>query len=106
MKFKTIILDFDGTIVESVGIKDQAFRELFRGYPECLDRIMDYHLAHNATIRYDKFQYITENILGQVYTEEAKQRLSGQFSDLVFERIVNCPYVNGARDFLEYAATC
>ena len=102
MDVKTIILDFDGTIVESVGIKDEAFKILFNKYPEHLDRIMEYHLANNATVRFDKFKYITENILNQEYNEDTKRILSNRFSELVFKRIVECPYVNGAEEFLEH----
>lgn len=102
MEVKTIILDFDGTIVESVGIKDSAFKTLFSEYPEHLESIMEYHLANNATVRFDKFKHITENILNQEYNEDRKRFLSRRFSDLVFERIVECPYVRGAEDFLNY----
>jgi len=102
MKIKTIILDFDGTIVESVGIKDSAFKILFSEYPEHLDRIMEYHLSHNATVRFEKFRHITENILNQEYNEDIKRFLSRRFSGLVFERIVECPYVRGAEIFLNY----
>ena len=102
MDVKTIILDFDGTIVESVGIKDEAFKILFNKYPEHLDRIMEYHLANNATVRFDKFKYITENILNQEYNEDTKRILSNRFSELVFKRIVECPYVNGAEEFLAH----
>jgi len=100
MKIKTIVLDFDGTIVESVGIKDIAFKTLFCEYPEHLDRIMEYHLSHNATVRFDKFKHITENILKEKYTAEVKEDLGSKFSELVFKRIVACPYVQGAEDFL------
>lgn len=102
MKIKTIILDFDGTIVESVGIKDRAFEILFKEYPDHLDNIMEYHLANNATVRFDKFKHITENILNQEYNENTKRILSNRFSKLVFKRIVECPYVQGAEDFLNY----
>lgn len=102
MKVKTIILDFDGTIVESVGIKDWAFEALFREYPDKLDEIMRYHLSHNATIRFEKFKYITENILRQEYNEDVEGGLSRGFSDLVVKKIIECPYVPGAMEFLEY----
>ncbi len=102
MKIKTIILDFDGTIVESVGIKDWAFETLFKEYPDRLNEIMKYHLSHNATVRFEKFKYITENILGQRYDEEIERKLSSGFSKLVLERIVQCPYVPGAEEFLNY----
>jgi HAD superfamily hydrolase (TIGR01549 family) len=101
MKIKTIILDFDGTIVESVGIKDWAFETLFKEYPEHLDEIMKYHLSHNATVRFKKFRYIVEKILGQEYGGEIERKLSDEFSKLVFEHIVQCPYVPGAEEFLD-----
>ena len=102
MMFKTIILDFDGTIVESVGIKDAAFKALFGNFPEHLDEIMSYHLFNNATIRFEKFEHIYRNILRLPYTPEIRQWLSKEFSRLVFEKIITCPFVPGAVDFLEY----
>jgi len=96
------MLDFDGTIVESVGIKDDAFRELFRDFPGHLDRIMSYHLANNATIRFEKFKHIYKNILKLPYTDAIREDLSKRFSDLVFKKIVECEYVEGAIEFLEY----
>ena len=102
MDIRTIILDFDGTIVESVGIKDKAFRVLYEEYPEKLDEIMEYHLDHNATVRYHKFRHIAENILKEDYTEEKEEELSEKFAELVFKNIVKCPYVEGGIDFLEY----
>lgn len=102
MNIRVIILDFDGTIVESVGIKDTAFESIFSGYPEKLADIMEYHRSHNATIRYEKFKYITEVILHQPYNETIGQQLSEKFSQRVFKKIVACPFVLGAKEFLEY----
>jgi len=102
MEIKAIILDFDGTIIESVGIKDLAFETMFRKYPEHFDEIMRYHLSHNAVIRFDKFRYITENILGQKYDEEIEKGLSREYSQLIFKQIVECPYVAGWEEFLDF----
>jgi len=102
MRFKVILFDFDGVLVESVGIKDNAFVSLFKEYPEHLAEIMDYHLSNNATIRFEKFKYITENILGLRYDEETEKRLSKKFSSLVFKNIVNCPHVRGAKEILDF----
>ncbi len=99
---KIIMLDFDGVLVESVGIKDEAFKELFKEYPECLSEILEYHLAHNAVIRFEKFQYIYEIILKKKYTEKAKNDLCQRFSDLVVQKIIACPAVEGSQEFLEY----
>lgn len=102
MKFKAIILDFDGTIVESVGIKDRAFARLFLSYPESLDQILEYHLSNNATIRYEKFKHIYINILKKEYNEDIGEALGAEFSDLIFQSILECPFVDGAEDFLKH----
>ncbi len=102
MKFKVIIFDFDGVLLESVDIKDFAFKTLFKDYPEHLEEIMDYHLSNNATVRFDKFRYITEKILGKSYDKETEKRLSKIFSDLVFKSLVDCPFVNGAKEILDF----
>lgn len=99
--YKTVILDFDGVIVESLAIKDKAFEEVFKDFPTELPEIMKYHRAHNAIIRYEKFRYIYEVILQKPYTAEIAERLSAQFSHFVFEQIVSCPYVRGAKEFLD-----
>ncbi len=97
-----VILDFDGVLVESVGIKDRAFKEIFSDYPERLDAIMRYHFSHNAVIRFEKFRYIFNNILGIDYTEEIEQDLSARYSQLVVDEIINCPSVPGSIEFLDY----
>lgn len=102
MNLKVIILDFDGTLVESVGIKDKAFAELFSDYPEYIREIMDYHLAHNATVRFDKFRYIMTKIIKTEYNEDIEKNLSSRFSQSVLQRTVECPYVSGAKEFLDY----
>jgi len=102
MTIKAIILDFDGVIVESEEIKNRAFRDLFSDYPEHLDEIMAYHLGHKAVSRYDKFEYIVTRILGQAYSEERAREIDARFSPLLRQRIIECPYVEGAEAFLEY----
>jgi len=101
MRFKVILFDFDGVLIESVNIKDLAFKTLFKQYPQHLDKIMDYHLSNNATIRFEKFRYITEKILGERYDEETEKSLSKKFSNLVFKNLVDCPYVPGAKEILD-----
>ncbi len=99
---KTIILDFDGVIVESLGVKTQAFRDLFSDCPQELEQIMGYHLAHNSVSRYIKFEHIVTHILHQTYDEERKKELGARFSRLVRQKVIECPYVAGAEEFLRY----
>jgi len=55
---KAIIFDFDGVILESVGVKKEAFRRLFQYYPEKVDEIVNYHMQQGGLSRYRKFQHI------------------------------------------------
>ncbi len=99
---KVIVLDFDGVIVESVDIKTEAFRDLFGDYPQHIDDIMNYHLSHNAISRYIKFEHIVTHILGETYNEERAREIGARFSELVRQKVIECPYVKGVEEFLQY----
>lgn len=96
---KIIILDFDGIVVESVDIKTEAFKELFK---ECenVDDIVQYHLQNNAISRFIKFKYIYKNFLRKEYTEETEEEVGNRFSEIVFQKVVECSFVVGAEEFL------
>lgn len=100
MTLAAAILDFDGVILESVDIKTDAFRALFSSYPEKLSAIMDYHLANNGISRMIKIRRIFEDFIGLPFTPELESQVTVQFSTLVFERVVACPFVPGALEFL------
>ena len=102
LALKAIILDFDGVILESNAIKDRAFKAVYRKYPQQLKKIMAYHSSHPTTIRFAKFEYIAKNILGQEYTKSEAEKLRRDFAEFVFSEIRQCPFVTGAREFLNY----
>ena len=99
-EIKTIIFDFDGVLVDSVGIKDLAFEEMFKKYTAHYDEIMHYHKTHNAIIRFEKFEYIYKNILKEDFTEELKESLSSQYSQFVKEKIIALTAVKDSESFL------
>jgi phosphoglycolate phosphatase-like HAD superfamily hydrolase len=102
MGLRVIVLDFDGVVVESNNIKHQAFSELFSEFPEDHSAIMAYHLSHNAVNRHEKFRHIMEHIFKQEYDKSLAAKWAAQFSALTLDRIIRCPYVDGALEFLEY----
>jgi len=101
VRLGAIALDFDGVVVESVGIKDEAFRLLLPEYPDATNTIMSYHLAHNAVDRYAKFRHIAERILGIPFTTALELEWTARFDRLTHERVVRCPFVPGAPDLIE-----
>jgi HAD superfamily hydrolase (TIGR01549 family) len=102
MTIRAIVLDFDGVVVESNNIKHQAFSELFKEYPEHYEQMMRYHRAHDHTSRHDKFKYIVENVLKQEYTQQHADRMATRFAELTRDKIIRCPFVDGADDFIQH----
>jgi HAD superfamily hydrolase (TIGR01549 family) len=96
----TIILDFDGVILESVSVKTDAFRDLFSAYPEHVEEIVLFHKKNGGMSRFDKFRYIYKNILKMPLREEEMQALSQKFTQLVLTKVLCVPYVPGAEEFL------
>jgi phosphoglycolate phosphatase-like HAD superfamily hydrolase len=100
-----IIFDFDGVLVESMDIKARAFAYLFRDFPDRVEEIVEFHMIHGGMPRFEKFERIYRDILHLPLTAEKKAELGGEFSKFVFEQVVKCPFVNGAREFLgKYSA--
>jgi HAD superfamily hydrolase (TIGR01549 family) len=100
-RLKAIVFDFDGVILESNDIKTRAFRDLFSAWPEHVEAMVRYHLDHRAISRFEKFKVFLTDYLKQPASEAELQRMGNEFSRLVFEAVVQCPFVPGAFEFLE-----
>lgn len=96
----TLILDFDGVVVESIPLKTAAFRKVFSFAPEHLDEIIEFHLENGGMSRYDKYRYIYANILHEPLTPEQEERLASEYVGLIFESMLTVPYVEGAEELL------
>ncbi|MDD1651469.1 MAG: HAD hydrolase-like protein [Methanomicrobiales archaeon] len=99
--FRAIVLDFDGVILESVGVKTEAFRTLFSDVPEHVDEIVDHHRENTGVSRFDKFRYIYAHILNRDLSDREFDRLSARYHELVIGGVLASPYVTGAEAFLE-----
>ncbi len=97
---KAIIFDLDGVIIESAGIKTEAFRELFSAYPDKLPEIMAYHEKNAGISRYVKFRYFYEHILNKKLTSEKEKELGEVFSKIALLQILKASLVAGIENFL------
>ena len=101
-RYDAIVFDFDGTLVQSNEIKTWAFGELYKENGEnIVQQIITYHKKHEGVSRFVKFRYWNENLLGQSYTEEIGENLSRTYSQLVFDALVQAPYLDSALEFLK-----
>ena len=99
---RVIILDFDGTIVESNHIKDNAFDKIFSDWPTYKKTMMKWHLASNTIDRREKFRYFVEEVLNMPENDKLINKLTDRFSILTKKLIIDCTIVEGAKECLEY----
>lgn len=104
---EAIFLDFDGVILESVDVKGWAFGKLFEDYPKHVQEIVAFHHAHGGMSRFEKFHIIYDTILKEQLTNERFKTLCDEFSRIVLDKVLECPFVPGALVFLKkYSKKC
>ena len=72
---RSIFFDFDGVIIDSVGVKTNAFMEIFKDHPRHREEILAYHQLNGGLSRYIKIRYIYEKILKKELSDEGLERL-------------------------------
>ena len=99
---KGIIFDFDGVIVESVGVKAEGFKKIYESYgKKIVLKVLKHHLENGGISRYEKFRYYHDKFLGLKLSDADMSVLSSDFSNFVVKQIINAPYVKGALEFLK-----
>lgn len=99
---KAVCFDFDGVIVESVDIKTEAFREMFKDESDKnVQRIIEYHKKHGGINRKNKIIHFYSNVLKRELTENHLNEMLRMFSEFVKDKVINSAYVKGAREFIE-----
>jgi phosphoglycolate phosphatase-like HAD superfamily hydrolase len=97
-----IFFDFDGVLVESNAIKVDAFERLYAGYgPSILARVMDYIEGKEGISRVEKIRHAHDVFLGVKLDDAGLAVLAQRYSRMVEAAVVACPWVAGAREFLE-----
>lgn len=99
---KAYIFDFDGVILDSTGVKTEAFRMLFAQYPEYVETFVQYHLAHQGISRFVKIEWFYQKVLKAPLSKEKKVELGEQFSKLVLEKVLQSPFIPGAEQLLRW----
>ncbi len=102
---RTLIFDCDGVILNSNPLKTEAFRQVTKPYgSDATEALVRYHIENGGFSRYKKFSYFLENILGQKANNKIISGLAQQFSERVFEGLLNCPLASGLDQLREKTA--
>ncbi|WP_243835995.1 HAD family hydrolase [Sphingobacterium paludis] len=89
-KYKVLLWDFDGVIMDSMPIRDLGFLEVLKEYPqEQVDALIAFHQRNGGLSRYVKFRYFFEHIRGESITDDEVLRLAGKFSEVMLSLLIN-----------------
>ena len=94
---KGIIFDFDGTLVDSIDVKTNAFAEIYEPYGQLIvEKVIKYHIKNGGISRFDKFEYFHNKYLKKQIDSNQILALSDKFSNIVIDKVVDSPF------FLEF----
>jgi phosphoglycolate phosphatase-like HAD superfamily hydrolase len=100
---KMIIWDFDGVIVDSMKIREEAFRFSLNSYSEKIaNDLATYHVKNGGLSRYVKFDYILDKY--NVIKESKEQLLdiyAGYIRETLFDRQIINPQVLGVLNYMQ-----
>ncbi|MES2278382.1 MAG: HAD family hydrolase [Bacteroidota bacterium] len=90
-KYKIVLWDFDGVIMDSMPIRDKGFVDtLSVDYPkEQVDNLLEFHRANGGLSRYVKFRYFFEKIRNEEVTEEEILELAQKFSEVMLSLLID-----------------
>ena len=99
---KGIIFDFDGVIAQSVQLKTDAFKYLYKPYGEkVVNNVIEHHQKNGGMSRYEKFKYYHKYYLNKKITAQELKLLSKNFSDIVVEKVIHSPYTPGVLNYIK-----
>ena len=98
---KTIIFDFDGVILDSNHVKEEAFAKIYNEYGNAIrNKVVKYHRNNLGISRYNKFKFIHENYLKKKINNKNLENLSFKFSEIVFNKIISVNFIPGSYKFI------
>jgi len=100
-QLRAIFFDFDGVLIDSVPTKTEAFRTLFKDYPEeIIEKVLSHHKQHGGISRVEKIANAHANFIGVPLDEDQLQQWASRYSELVLEKVIIEKWIAGAEEFL------
>jgi beta-phosphoglucomutase-like phosphatase (HAD superfamily) len=101
---QAIIFDFDGVILDSAGIKLDAYATIYAGEdPAKVAELMRHAQLHGGTTRRTKFAHYERTLFGRPGDAESVERLSRRYTQLVLGAVLRSAFIPGAQALLAAA---
>jgi len=99
---KAIIFDFDGVILESLDVKTEAFKRLYKPHGSSIsNKVAEHHIANGGVSRYEKIKIYHKEYLGKDIDDNTLGEIAQHFSEMVVDEIIKVPFVGGAKQFIK-----
>ncbi len=101
-RYKTIVFDCDGVVLDSNRVKTDAFFKTVLPYGEDIaEAFIDYHQSNGGVSRYKKFKYFLEEIISEELEEYGYEKLLEGYASEVFDGMLKCHVAQGLKGLRE-----
>ena len=102
MEYSTLIFDCDGVVLDSNGIKTEAFRQAALPYGhDKAQALVAYHVENGGVSRYYKFQHFLTSMLPREARGPDLDELLVRFARAVYDGLLTCKSAPGLADLRE-----
>lgn len=101
-RYKTLVFDCDGVILDSNRVKTEAFYKTTRPWGEAAaSRLVRYHRQNGGVSRYAKFRFFNSSVLGLKHPKTAEGILAKNlacYAHILRKKLRQCGIAKGLRD--------
>ena len=95
-KYKSIVFDCDGVVLDSNQVKTQAFYNAAQSFGnEAAQMLVEYHMKNGGISRYKKFNYFMSTIIGKGTDGDTLEALLALFAKEVKKGLLHCKVASG-----------
>ncbi|EHK61846.1 HAD family hydrolase, partial [Halomonas sp. GFAJ-1] len=95
-KYKTLIFDCDGVILNSNNVKTNAFYKVALPYGEvAAQKLVDYHVLNGGVSRYKKFEFFIDSIVKDLQSGPSLEELLTAYAMEVRDGLLKCEVAHG-----------
>lgn len=89
-KYRTILWDFDGVILDSMPVRELGFRTVLKNYPsDQVEELIKFHRANGGWSRFVKLLYFFEKIRKEEVSAGLIQDLSKEFTMIMKSKLTS-----------------